>query len=158
MSLYVCVCSHGYVYIFIVFGFVCVEAKTMKLNKGKLRKFAQSGDIVVPLVSLKRKKADEGPSKPVELSSSHPPIRDAVPLVKTIPSVIRVDVDPTLSADSSEVRDATINQSPHVAMSRAKSAVSSKDLDDYATAHTEDIHYLLIHSLMRVSIFRSSFS
>uniref|UniRef100_A0A2N9HMU9 Uncharacterized protein n=1 Tax=Fagus sylvatica TaxID=28930 RepID=A0A2N9HMU9_FAGSY len=78
------------------------KAKTMKLNKGKLRKFAQSGDIVVPLVSLKRKKADEGPSKPVELSSSHLPVRDAVPLVKTVPSVIMVDVDPTLSADSSE--------------------------------------------------------
>ena len=112
---------------------------------------------MVPPVSLKRKKADEGPLKSVEPSSSHPPVRDAVPLVKTVPPVIMVDVDPTLPIDSFEVRDATINQSPHVAMSKAKSAFS-KDLDDYATAHTEDIHYLLIHSLMRVSIFRSFFS
>ena len=109
-------------------------------------------------MSLKRKKADEGPSKSVEPLSSHPPIRDAVPLVKTVPSIIMVDMDPTLPADSSEVRDSTINKSPHVAMSRAKSVVSSKDLDNYATAHTENVHYLLIHSLMRVSIFRSSFS
>ena len=42
MSLYACTCLYVYIYIFIVFRFVCVGAKTMKLNKGKLRKFAQS--------------------------------------------------------------------------------------------------------------------
>jgi hypothetical protein len=104
-------------------------------------------------VSLKRKKVDEGPSKQAEQSSSHPPFHDAVPLVKTVPPVIMVDVDPSLPTDPSEVRDATINQSPHVTMSRAKSVVSSKDMDDYSTTHTKDIHYLLIHSLMRVRVF-----
>uniref|UniRef100_A0A2N9FG40 Uncharacterized protein n=1 Tax=Fagus sylvatica TaxID=28930 RepID=A0A2N9FG40_FAGSY len=87
-----------------------VRANTMKLNKGKLRKFAQSGEVVAAPVSLKH---------------------------------------PSLPADPSEVWDATINQSSHVAMSRAKSVVSSRDMDDYYTAHTEDGHYLLIHSLMR---------
>uniref|UniRef100_A0A2N9EKB4 Uncharacterized protein n=1 Tax=Fagus sylvatica TaxID=28930 RepID=A0A2N9EKB4_FAGSY len=107
------------------------------------------GEIVAAPVSLKRKKVDEGPSKQAEQSSSHPPFHDAVPLVKTVPPVIMVDVDPSLPTDPSEVRDATINQSPHVTMSRAKSVVSSKDMDDYSTTHTKDIHYLLIHSLMR---------
>uniref|UniRef100_A0A2N9H3S8 Uncharacterized protein n=1 Tax=Fagus sylvatica TaxID=28930 RepID=A0A2N9H3S8_FAGSY len=77
------------------------------------------------------------------------PIRDAVPLVKAVPPVIMVDMDPSLPVDPFEVRDATINQSPYVAMARAKSVVSSRDMDDYATAHTEDVHYLLVHSLMR---------
>ena len=124
----------------------------MKLNKGKLRKLAQSGEIAAAPVSLKRKKMDEGPSKPAEPTSSRPPIRDAVPLVKVVPPVIMVDVDPSLSADPSDMRDATINQSPHVAMSRAKSAVTSKDMDDYSTTHTEDVHYLLTHSLIRVRV------
>jgi hypothetical protein len=130
----------------------------MKLNKGKLRKFAQSGEVVAAPVSLKCKKVDKGPLKQVEQSSSRPPIRDAVPLVKAVPPVIMVDVDPSLPADPSKMKDATINQSTHVAMSRAKSAVSSRDMDDYSTAHTEDVHYLLIHSLMRVRVFWFSFS
>ena len=73
--------------------------------------------------------------------------------MKTIPLVIMVDVDPSLPTYPFDVRDATINQSLHVAMARARGAVSSKDMDDYSTAHTEDVHYLLIHSLMRVSVF-----
>jgi hypothetical protein len=105
---------------------------------------------MVALASLKRKKVDEGPSKQVEQSSSRPPVCDVVLLVKTVPPVIIVDIDPSLPANPLEVRDATINQSPHVAMSRAKSAVSTRDMEDYSTAHTEDVHYLLIHSLMRV--------
>jgi hypothetical protein len=109
-------------------------------------------------VSLKQKKVDEGPSKQVEQSSSRSPIRDVVPLVKFVPPIIMVDVDPSLPVDPSEVRVATINQSPHVAMSRAKSTVSSRDMDDYSTAHTEDVRYLLIHSLMRVMVFWFSFS
>ena len=40
-----------------------VGANTMKLNKGKLRKFTQSGEVVAALASLKRKKVDKGPSK-----------------------------------------------------------------------------------------------
>ena len=130
----------------------------MKLNKGKLRKFAQSGEVVAAPVNLKHKKVDEGLSKQVEQSSSRPPIRYAIPLVKAVPPVIMVDVDLSLPADPFEVRDATINQSPHVAMSRAKSAVSSRDMDNYSTTHTEDVHYLLVHSLMRVRVFWFSFS
>ena len=88
----------------------------------------------------------------MEQSSFCPPIHDAVPLVKAVPPIIMVDVDLSLPADPSEVRDATINQSPHVAMSRAKNVVSSRDMDDYSTAHTKDVHYLLIPSLMRVKV------
>uniref|UniRef100_A0A2N9GGL5 Transposase (putative) gypsy type domain-containing protein n=1 Tax=Fagus sylvatica TaxID=28930 RepID=A0A2N9GGL5_FAGSY len=40
-------------------------------------------------------------------------------------------------------------ESPHVAMDRAKAAFTFRDMDDYAAAHTEDVHYLLVHSLMR---------
>ena len=109
-------------------------------------------------MSLKQKKVDEGPLKQVEQSSSHLPICDAIPLVKSVPPIIMVDVDPSLPVDLSEVRDATINQSPHAAMSRAKSIVSSRDMDDYSTAHTEDIRYLLIHSLMKVMVFWFWFS
>ena len=94
----------------------------------------------------------------MEQSSSSPPIHDVVPLVKAVPPVIMVDVDPSLPANPFEVRDAIINQSPHVTMSRAKSAVSSRDMDDYSTAHTKDVHYLLIHSLMKVKVFWFLFS
>ena len=58
-----------------------------------------------------------------------------------------VDVDPAPPSDPSV---ATINQSPHVAMERAKSAISSRDMDKYVVAHTEDFSYLMVHSLMRV--------
>jgi hypothetical protein len=102
----------------------------MKLNKGKLRKFAQSGEVVAAPGSLKRKKIDKGSLKQVEQSSSRLPVRDVVPLVKVVPPVIMVDVNPSLPTDPSSVKDATINQSPHVAMSRAKSALSQSDMDD----------------------------
>ncbi len=46
----------------------------MKLNKGKLRKLAQLGEIVAAQVSLKRKKVDEDPSKPTGPTSSRPPV------------------------------------------------------------------------------------
>jgi hypothetical protein len=58
-----------------------------------------------------------------------------------------VDVDPSPPADPLV---ATVNQSLHVAMDRAKAAFTSKNMDDYAAMHTEDVHYLLVHSLMRV--------
>jgi hypothetical protein len=102
---------------------------------------------------LKRKKTDEGPSKVMEQSSSHPLIRDAVPLVKTVPPVIMVDVDPSLPTDPASMDDATVNQSPHVVMSRAKDAISQRDMDTYSSVHSKDVHYLLVHSLMRVWAF-----
>ena len=79
--------------------------------------------MVAP-ASLKRKKIDEGSSKQMEQSSSRPPVRDVDPLVKTVPPVILVDVDSSFPTNPSKVKDATINQSLHVAMSRAKSVVS----------------------------------
>jgi hypothetical protein len=132
------------------FCFICIGMTTLKLNKGKLRKLAQAGEVTVAQVSLKRKKVDEGSSKRAEEAPSRPPIRDAVPLVEAVPPVIMVDVDLAPPANPSM---ATINQSFHVAMDRAKGAVSSRDMDDYAAAHTEDVHYLLIHSLMQVGFF-----
>jgi hypothetical protein len=124
----------------------------MKLNKSKLRQLAQSGEVAAAPVTLKRKRVDEGSSKRAEEAPSRHPIQDAVPLVKDVPLVIMVDVDPAPPADPSV---ATINQSPHVAMDRAKAAFTSRDMDDYATAHTKDVHYLLVHSLMRVSLLVS---
>ena len=117
----------------------------MKLNKSKLRKLAQSGEVAVAPVNLKRKKIDEGSSKRAEEAPSHPPIQNTVPLVKIVPPVIMVDIDPAPPADPSV---ATINQSPHAAMERAKGTVSSRDMDDYAADHIKDVHYLLVHSLM----------
>ncbi len=63
-----------------------------------------------------------------------------------------VDVDPNPPADPSM---ATVNQSPHVVMDRAKAAFTSRDMDDYAVTHTEDVHYLLVHSMMQVSLLVS---
>jgi hypothetical protein len=122
----------------------------MKLNKSKLRQLAQSREVAVAPVSLKRKKFDEGSSKHAKEALSHPPIQDAVPLVRTVPPVIMVDVDPAPPADPSM---ATVNQSPHVVMDKAKGAISSRDMDDYAAAHMEDVQYLLVHSLMQVWFF-----
>ena len=130
-----------------------VGANTMKLNTGKLKKFTASGEVVTVPAGLKRKKIDEGSSKQTKQPLSRPPVRDAVPLVKTVPPVIMVDVDPSLPTNPSSTNDATINQSPHVAMSRAKDAISQLDMGDYSSAHSEDVHYLLIQSLMRVRVF-----
>ena len=127
----------------------------MKLNKGKVRQLAQSGEVAAAPVNLKRKKTDEGPSKWVAKAPSRPPAMDAVPLVTNVPPVIMVDVDPAPPADPSM---ATINQSPHIAMERAKGAVSSRDMNDYTAAHLDDIHYLLVHSLIRVCSFVFCFS
>jgi hypothetical protein len=44
----------------------------------------------------------------------------------------------------------TINQSPLVAMDRAKGAITPQDTDEYAVAHTDDLSLLMVHSLMRV--------
>ena len=122
----------------------------MKLNKSRLRQLAQSGEVAADPVVLKRKRVGEGSSRQAEEVPTCPPPRDAVPLVKDVPPVIMVDVDPNPPADPSA---ATVNQSPHVAMDRAKAAFTSKDMDDYAAAHTEDVHYLLVHSLMQVCLF-----
>ena len=46
-----CLCMR--IYIFVVFCFMYIGVKTMKLNKGKLRKLAQSGEVAALLVSLK---------------------------------------------------------------------------------------------------------
>ena len=127
----------------------------MKLNKNRLKQLAQSGEVAASPVSLKRKKTDKGSSKRVEEAPSRPSVPAAipsvtlttVPSVPQIPSIIMVDSDLPPSSDSSV---ATINQSPHVAMDRAKGAISSRDTDEYAMAHTEDLSYLMVHSLMQV--------
>lgn len=119
---------------------------TMKLNKSRLKQLAQSGEVAVAPISLKRKKPDEGSSKQAEEPPTRPTVQDAVLVVQTVPPVVMVDVDTTPPSNPSL---ATIKQSPHVAMDRAKGAVTSRDIDDYATAHTEDVQYLMVHSLMR---------
>ena len=108
----------------------------MKFNKGKLRKFAEFREVVAIPASLKLKKTYKGSSKQTKQPSSHPPIQDAVPLVKTIPLIIMVDVDPFLPTNPSSTKDATINQSPHVPMSRAKNVVSQCDMNDYSATHS----------------------
>jgi hypothetical protein len=135
--------------------FLLVGVDTMKLNKNRLKQLAQSGEVAAAPVNLKRKKPDEGSSKRVEEAPSRPSvlttvpsvIPTAVPSVQKVPTVVMVDSDLTPPSDPSA---ATINQSPHVAMDRAKGAISSRDTDEYAVAHTEDLSYLMVHSLMRV--------
>uniref|UniRef100_A0A2N9H8K7 Uncharacterized protein n=1 Tax=Fagus sylvatica TaxID=28930 RepID=A0A2N9H8K7_FAGSY len=122
------------------------RAITMKLNKSRVRQLAQSGEVAVAPLSLKRKEIDKGPSKRAEEVPPRPLVGEAVPLVKEVPTVVMVDVDP---ASPMEENVTIVNQSPHVAMDRAKRAFTSRDMDDYAAAHTEDIHYLMVHSLMR---------
>jgi hypothetical protein len=122
----------------------------MKLNKSRLRQLAQSGEVATDPVVLKRKRAGEGSSRRAEEVPTHPPPREAIPFVKDVPPIVMVNVDPNPPVDPSV---ATINQSPHVAMDRAKAAFTSRDMDDYAAAHTEDVHYLLVHSLMQVCFF-----
>ena len=125
----------------------------MKLNKNRLKQMAQSGEVAAAPISLKRKKPDEGSSKRAEEAPSRPSapavtppvIPTAVPSVPKAPTVIMVDSDLTPPSASS-----TINQSPLVAMDRAKGAISSQDMDEYTVAHTEDLSLLMVHSLMRV--------
>uniref|UniRef100_A0A2N9IJQ9 Transposase (putative) gypsy type domain-containing protein n=1 Tax=Fagus sylvatica TaxID=28930 RepID=A0A2N9IJQ9_FAGSY len=126
----------------------------MKLNKSRLKQLAQSGEVAAAPISLKRKKPDEGSSKRSEEAPSRPSVPvvtppvvpTAVPSVQKAPTVIMVDFDLTPPSDPSA---STINQSPHIAMDRAKGAISSRDMDEYAVAHTEDLSYLMVHSLMR---------
>jgi hypothetical protein len=132
-----------------------VGVDTMKLNKSRLKQLAQSGEVAAAPVSLKRKKTDEGSSRRVEEAPSRPSLPAAtpsviptvVPSVRQVPTVVMVDSDLTPPSDPSA---STINQSPHVAMDRAKGAITSRDTDEYAVAHTEDLSYLMVHSLMRV--------
>jgi hypothetical protein len=126
---------------------------TMKLNKSRLKQLAQSGEVAAAPVSLKRKKPDEGSSKRAEEAPSRPSvpvvtppvIPTAVLSVQKTPTVILVDSDLTAPSAAS-----TINQSPLVAMDRAKAAISPQDMDEYAVAHTDDLSLLMVHSLMRV--------
>uniref|UniRef100_A0A2N9GTT6 Transposase (putative) gypsy type domain-containing protein n=1 Tax=Fagus sylvatica TaxID=28930 RepID=A0A2N9GTT6_FAGSY len=128
------------------------RVNTMKLNKNRLKQLAQSGEVATAPISLKRKKPDEGSSKRAEealprpsVSVVTPPvISTAVPSAQKAPTVVMVDSDLTPPSTSS-----TINQSPHVAMDRAKGAITPQDMDEYAVAHTDDLSLLMVHSLMR---------
>uniref|UniRef100_A0A2N9G1E5 Transposase (putative) gypsy type domain-containing protein n=1 Tax=Fagus sylvatica TaxID=28930 RepID=A0A2N9G1E5_FAGSY len=125
---------------------------TMKLNKSRLKQMAQSGEVAAAPISLKRKKPDEGSSKRAEEAPSRPSapiatppvIPTAVPSGQRDPPVILVDSDLTPPTAAS-----TINQSPLVAMDRAKGAITPQDMDEYAVAHTDDLSLLMVHSLMR---------
>uniref|UniRef100_A0A2N9HUR2 Uncharacterized protein n=1 Tax=Fagus sylvatica TaxID=28930 RepID=A0A2N9HUR2_FAGSY len=125
---------------------------TMKLNKNRLKQMAQSGEVAAAPISLKRKKPDEGSSKRAEEAPSRPSapiatppvIPTAVPSGQRDPPVILVDSDLTPPTAAS-----TINQSPLVAMDRAKGAITPQDMDEYAVAHTDDLSLLMVHSLMR---------
>ena len=128
----------------------------MKLNKSRLKQMAQSGEVATAPISLKRKKPDEGSSKRVEEAPSCPSVPvlpppvapTAAPSTQQDPPVILVDSDFTPPSAAS-----TINQSPLVAMDKAKGAISSQDMDEYAVAHTEDLLLLMVHSVMRVLSF-----
>uniref|UniRef100_A0A2N9IDK4 Uncharacterized protein n=1 Tax=Fagus sylvatica TaxID=28930 RepID=A0A2N9IDK4_FAGSY len=131
---------------------VALSINTMKLNKSRLRQMAQSGEVAAAPISLKRKKPDEGSSKRAEEAPPRPSAQVAtppviptiVPSVQRDPSVILVDSDFTPPTAAS-----TINQSPLVAMDRAKGAITTPDMEEYAVAHTEDLSLLMVHSLMR---------
>ena len=129
---------------------------TMKLNKIRLKQLAQSGEVAAAPINLKRKKLDEGSSKRAEEAPSRPSvpvvtppvIPTVVPSVQKVPTVIMVDSDLTPPSAAS-----TINQSPPVAMDRAKAAITPQDVDEYVVAHTDDLSLLMVHSLMRVRSF-----
>uniref|UniRef100_A0A2N9J242 Uncharacterized protein n=1 Tax=Fagus sylvatica TaxID=28930 RepID=A0A2N9J242_FAGSY len=128
------------------------RVNTMKLNKSRLKQMAQSGEVAAAPISLKRKKPDEGSSKRAEEAPPRPSAQvatppvfpTAVPSVQRDPPVILVDSDFTPPTAAS-----TINQSPLVAMDRAKGAITTPDMEEYAVAHTEDLSLLMVHSLMR---------
>uniref|UniRef100_A0A2N9FIE3 Transposase (putative) gypsy type domain-containing protein n=1 Tax=Fagus sylvatica TaxID=28930 RepID=A0A2N9FIE3_FAGSY len=107
------------------------RVNTMKLNKNRLKQLAQSGE------------AEEAPPRP-SVPVVTPVLPTAVSSGQKAPSVILVDSDFTPPSAAS-----TINQSPLVAMDRAKGAITSQDTDEYAVAHTEDLSLLMVHSLMR---------
>ena len=125
----------------------------MKLNKSRLKQMAQSGEVAAAPISLKRKKPDKGSSKRAEEAPSRPsvpvlpyPIAPTAALsTQQDPPIVLVDSDFTPPSAAS-----TINQSPIVAMDRAKGAITSQDMDEYAVAHTDDLSLLMVHSLMRV--------
>uniref|UniRef100_A0A2N9G3V7 Transposase (putative) gypsy type domain-containing protein n=1 Tax=Fagus sylvatica TaxID=28930 RepID=A0A2N9G3V7_FAGSY len=100
---------------------------TMKLNKNRLKQMAQSGEVAAAPISLKRKKPDEGSSKQAEEAPSRPSAPIATPPI--IPTAVP--------------------SSPLVAMDRAKGAISSQDMDEYAVAYTDDLSLLMVHSLMQ---------
>uniref|UniRef100_A0A2N9FLU3 Transposase (putative) gypsy type domain-containing protein n=1 Tax=Fagus sylvatica TaxID=28930 RepID=A0A2N9FLU3_FAGSY len=122
------------------------RVNTMKLNKSRLKQMAQSGEVAAAPISLKRKKPDEGSSKRAEeapprpsAQAATPPVfPTAVPSVQRDPPVILVDSDFTPPTAAS-----TINQSPLVAMDRAKGAITTPDMEEYAVAHTEDLSLLM---------------
>uniref|UniRef100_A0A2N9ECL5 Transposase (putative) gypsy type domain-containing protein n=1 Tax=Fagus sylvatica TaxID=28930 RepID=A0A2N9ECL5_FAGSY len=128
------------------------RVNTMKLNKSRLKQMAQSGEVAVAPISLKRKKPDEGSSRRSEEALPRPSVPivtppvvpTAAPSVQKAPTVIMVDSDLTPPSAGS-----TINQSPLVAMDRAKAAITPQDADEYAVAHTDDLSLLMVHSLMR---------
>jgi hypothetical protein len=136
---------------FVHFWFAGIN--TMKLNKSRLKQMAQLGEVAAAPISLKRKKPDEGSSKRSEEAPPRPfvpivtppVIPTAVPSVQKAPTVIMVDSD--LTPPSAAF---TINQSPLVAMDRAKGAITHQDTEEYAVAHTKDLSLLMVHSLMRV--------
>jgi hypothetical protein len=138
---------HLFICFLIFVRLLLVGVDTMKLNKSRLKQLAQSGEVAAAPVSLKRKKPDEGSSKRAEEAPSRPSVSTVTPSVipTTVPPssrprpVVMVDSDLTPPSDPSA---STINQSPHVAMDRAKGAISSRDMDEYAVAHTEDLSYL----------------
>ena len=104
-------------------------------------------------ISLKHKKPDEGSSKRAEEAPSRPSvpvvppfvIPTAAPSTQQALTVILVDSDLTPPSAAS-----TINQSPLVAMDKAKGTISSQDMDEYVVAHTDDLSLLMVHSVMRV--------
>uniref|UniRef100_A0A2N9H4B1 Uncharacterized protein n=1 Tax=Fagus sylvatica TaxID=28930 RepID=A0A2N9H4B1_FAGSY len=128
------------------------RVNTMKLNKSRLKQMAQSGEVAAAPISLKRKKPDEGSSRRSEEALPRPSVPivtppvvpTAAPSVQKAPTVIMVDSDLTPPSAGS-----TINQSPLVAMDRAKGAITPQDTDEYAVAHTDDLSLLMVHSLMR---------
>ena len=130
-----------------------VGVATMKFNKSKLKDMVGKGVPAVP-ISVKRKRIDDGPSSALRVTSD-PPSKKATPVqvspsLPSPPPIVQI-LDEEITFVQVTDEGSTVCRSLGVAVERAKAAITDLDFQEYATARTEDVSRLMVHSLMRVS-------
>jgi hypothetical protein len=128
-----------------------VGVATMKINKSKLKDMVQKG---VPVVPVKRKRTDDGPSSAPPAPSVRPsktiPLVQASTSLPPSPPIVQI-LDEEIPFVPLTDDGPTICQSLGLASKRAEAAITDLDFQEYANAQTEEISKLMVHSLMRVS-------